>query len=50
MTATKSKSVLQEKTPVRQNHRSSSAVEGHYGHLSQMYHNGRGLTGSRLKV
>ena len=35
---------------VRQFHRSSSAVEGHNGCLSQMYHNGRGLTESRLNA
>jgi hypothetical protein len=29
-------------------HRSSSAVEGRNGWLSQMYHNGRGLTVKRL--
>lgn len=33
---------------VRQFHRSSSAVEGRNGCLSQMHHNGRGLTESRL--
>lgn len=33
---------------VRQFHRSSSAVEGRNGRLSQMYHNGRGLTNKRL--
>ena len=33
---------------VRQFHRSSSAVEGRNGRLSQMYHNGRGLTTKRL--
>jgi len=33
---------------VRQFHRSSSAVEGRSGCLSQMCHNGRGLTESRL--
>ena len=33
---------------VRQFHRSSSAVEGRNGRLSQMYHNGRGLTKKRL--
>lgn len=33
---------------VRQFHRSSSAVEGRNGRLSQMYHNGRGLTKERL--
>jgi len=33
---------------VRQFHRSSSAVEGRNGRLSQMYHNGRGLTNNRL--
>jgi hypothetical protein len=31
-------------------HRSSSAVEGRNGCLSQMYHNGRGLTKMRLKA
>ena len=31
-------------------HRSSSAVEGRNGCLSQMYHNGRGLTKRRLKA
>jgi len=35
---------------VRQFHRSSSAVEGRNGCLSQMYHNGRGITESRLKA
>lgn len=35
---------------VRQYHRSSSAVEGRNGRLSQMYHNGRGLTESRMKT
>lgn len=35
---------------VRQFHRSSSAVEGRNGCLSQMYHNGRGLTPQRLKA
>ena len=35
---------------VRQFHRSSSAVEGRNGCLSQMYHNGRGLTEKRLKA
>ncbi len=35
---------------VRQFHRSSSAVEGRNGCLSQMYHNGRGLTEGRLKA
>lgn len=35
---------------VRQFHRSSSAVEGRNGCLSQMYHNGRGLTESRLEA
>ena len=33
---------------VRQFHRSSSAVEGSNGRLSQMYHNRRGLTKKRL--
>ena len=33
---------------VRQFHRSSSAVEGRNGRLSQMYHNGRGLKKKRL--
>lgn len=33
----------------RQFQRSSSAVEGRNGCLSQMYHNGRGLDGKRLK-
>jgi phage baseplate assembly protein W len=33
---------------VRQFHRSSSAVEGRNGRLSQLYHNGRGLTKCRL--
>lgn len=33
----------------RQFHRSSSAVEGRNGCLSQMYHNGRGLSEKRLK-
>jgi hypothetical protein len=31
-------------------HRSSSAVEGRNGTLSQMYHTRRGLTSSRLKA
>ena len=31
-------------------HRSSSAVEGRNGYLSQMYHNGRGLTEQRLRA
>ncbi|MCK5831793.1 MAG: hypothetical protein KAH20_15980 [Methylococcales bacterium] len=35
---------------VRQFHRSSSAVEGRNGCLSQMYHNGRGLSPKRLKA
>lgn len=35
---------------VRQFHRSSSAVEGRNGCLSQMYHNGRGLSKKRLKA
>ncbi|MDD5267800.1 MAG: DUF6399 domain-containing protein [Methylococcales bacterium] len=35
---------------VRQYHRSSSAVEGRNGRLSQLYHNGRGVTESRLQV
>jgi len=35
---------------VRQFHRSSSAVEGRNGCLSQMHHNGRGITESRLKA
>jgi hypothetical protein len=35
---------------VRQFHRSSSAVEGRNGCLSQMYHNGRGWTERRLKA
>jgi len=35
---------------VRQFHRSSSAVEGRNGCLSQMYHSGRGLTPKRLKA
>jgi len=34
----------------RQFQRSSSAVEGRNGCLSQMYHNGRGLTEKRLKA
>ena len=34
---------------VHQFHRSSSAVEGRNGWLSQMYHNGRGFTEKRLK-
>jgi len=34
----------------RQFHRSSSAVEGRNGCLSQMYHNGRGLSEKRLKA
>jgi hypothetical protein len=34
----------------RQFHRSSSAVEGRNGYLSQMYHNGRGLTEKRLRA
>ena len=33
---------------VRQFHRSSSAAEGRNGRLSQLYHNGRGLTENRL--
>lgn len=33
---------------VRQFHRSSSAVEGRNGRLSQMYHNGRGFNKKRL--
>jgi len=35
---------------VNQFHRSSSAVEGRNGWLSQMYHNGRGFTEKRLKA
>ncbi len=35
---------------VRQFHRSSSAVEGRNGCLSQMYHNGRGLIQKRIKA
>ena len=35
---------------VRQFHRSSSALEGRNGCLSQMYHTGRGLTPARLKA
>ena len=35
---------------MRQFHRSSSAVEGRNGCLSQLYHNGRGLTPQRLKA
>lgn len=35
---------------VRQFQRSSSAVEGRNGCLSQMYHNGRGLTEKRLRA
>jgi hypothetical protein len=35
---------------VRNFHRSSSAVEGRNGYLSQMYHNGRGLTEKRLRA
>jgi hypothetical protein len=35
---------------VRQFHRSSSAVEGRNGCLSQMYHNGRGITEQRLRA
>jgi len=35
---------------VGQFHRSSSAVEGRNGWLSQMYHNGRGFTEKRLKA
>ena len=31
-------------------HRASSAVEGRNGYLSQMHHNGRGLSKSRLKA
>ncbi len=31
-------------------HRSSSAVEGRNGYLSQMHHNGRGLTEKRLRA
>jgi len=34
----------------RRFHRSSSAVEGRNGYLSQMYHNGRGLTEKRLRA
>jgi len=34
----------------RKFHRSSSAVEGRNGYLSQMYHNGRGLTVKRLRA
>ena len=34
----------------RKFHRSSSAVEGRNGFLSQMYHNGRGLTEKRLRA
>ncbi|MDD4915338.1 MAG: DUF6399 domain-containing protein [Methylococcales bacterium] len=34
----------------RQFHRSSSAVEGRNGYLSQMYHNGRGLIEKRLRA
>lgn len=34
----------------RQFHRSSSAVEGRNGFLSQMHHNGRGLTEKRLRA
>jgi hypothetical protein len=30
--------------------RASSAVEGRNGFLSQMHHNGRGISGRRLKV
>jgi len=37
-------------TMVGQFHRSSSAVEGRNGWLSQMYHNGRGFTEKRLKA
>ena len=35
---------------VRQYHRSSSAVEGRNGHLSQLYHTGRGMTKNRMKA
>jgi hypothetical protein len=35
---------------VRQFHRSSSAVEGRNGCLSQLYHTGRGFTPARLKA
>ena len=35
---------------VRHFHRSSSAVEGRNGCLSQMYHNGRGFTKKRLRA
>jgi len=35
---------------VKQFHRSSSAVEGRNGCLSQLYHNGRGLTEKRLQA
>jgi len=35
---------------VRHFHRSSSAVEGRNGCLSQMYHNGRGFTEKRLRA
>lgn len=34
----------------RKFHRSSAAVEGRNGFLSQMYHNGRGLTEKRLRA
>ncbi len=34
----------------RKFYRSSSAVEGRNGYLSQMYHNGRGLTAKRLRA
>ncbi len=37
-------------TMARQFHRSSSAVEGRNGVLSQMYHNGRGFTEKRLRA
>jgi Family of unknown function (DUF6399) len=54
-TATLSESELQRwlewaEWMARHFHRSSSAVEGRNGYLSQMYHNGRGLTEKRLRA
>jgi hypothetical protein len=54
-TATLSESELQRwlewaEWMARNFHRSSSAVEGRNGYLSQMYHNGRGLTEKRLRA
>jgi hypothetical protein len=42
--------LLWAESMVRQFQRSSSAVEGRNGCLSQMYHNGRGLTEKRLRA